>query len=96
MRISARSACDAGFRSAPRLRRGSRRGLTVATRARNVVRVHHRAWISLIACLLAGWAVPGAAQSPVVQAQGPVRYVSGGIGVDERLALAAMQSSTYT
>lgn len=66
--------------------------MTVATRARNVVRVHHRVWISLIACLLAGWAVPGAAQSPVVQAQGPVRYVSGGIGVDERLALAAMHA----
>ena len=66
--------------------------MTVATRARNVARVCHRSCIALIACLLASWALPGAAQPPVVQTQGDVRFVSGGIGLGERLDLAAMHA----
>ena len=42
--------------------------------------------------LLLWWTPLALAQAPVVQAQGDVRYVSGGIGVGERLALAAMHA----
>ncbi|HSH06256.1 MAG TPA: carboxypeptidase regulatory-like domain-containing protein [Burkholderiales bacterium] len=42
--------------------------------------------------LLALWAPLALAQAPLVQAQGKVRYVSGGIGVGERLELAAMHA----
>ena len=45
----------------------------------------------LVALLLL-WAPPAPAQVPVVQAQGDVRYVSGGIGVGERLELLAMHA----
>jgi hypothetical protein len=51
-----------------------------------------RGWIVLMVLMLASWALPGFAQPPVVQAQGGVRYVSGGIGVGERLALAGMHA----
>jgi hypothetical protein len=49
-------------------------------------------WIVVIVLMLASWTPPGLAQPPVVQAQGGVRYVSGGIGVGERLALAGMHA----
>jgi len=45
----------------------------------------------LVALLLL-WAPLAPAQVPVVQAQGDVRYVSGGIGVGERLELLAMHA----
>jgi len=46
----------------------------------------------LIAAALLSGAPPGLAQPPLVQAQGSVRYVSGGVGVGERLALAALHA----
>jgi hypothetical protein len=51
-----------------------------------------RAGIVLMAGLLAGWAWPAAAQSLVVHTQGQVRYVSGGVGENERLELVAMHA----
>ncbi len=45
-----------------------------------------------IAALLVLWAPLALAQTPVVQAQGNVRFVSGGIGVGERLELVAMHA----
>lgn len=49
-----------------------------------------RGFVALLLSLL--WAPLAAGQAPVVQAQGEVRYVSGGIGVDERLELLAMHA----
>ncbi len=46
----------------------------------------------VIVALLVLWAPLALAQTPVVQAQGNVRFVSGGIGVGERLELAAMHA----
>ena len=45
-----------------------------------------------VVALLLLWVPLALAQAPVVQAQGEVRYVSGGIGLGERLALAAMHA----
>jgi len=42
--------------------------------------------------LLLLWAPLALAQAPVVQAQGNVRYVSGGVGIGERLELAALHA----
>jgi len=48
----------------------------------------------VVACCaaLTLWLPQAFGQAPVVQGQGSVRYVSGGIGVDERLALVAMHA----
>lgn len=66
--------------------------MTAVARVPIVARMQMRAWIVLVAGLLAGWAWPAVAQSVVVHTQGEVRYVSGGVGEDERLDLAAMHA----
>jgi hypothetical protein len=62
--------------------------LTAVAGLRDVDRVPGR-WI---VALLLLWGPLALAQAPVVQGQGDVRYVSGGIGLGERLALAAMHA----
>jgi hypothetical protein len=66
--------------------------LTACAALTIVARMNRRGWILLITALLAGWVWPAAGQSILVQAQGNVRFVSGGIGEDERLELAAMHA----
>ena len=66
--------------------------MTGAGRVPAVVRPCAQRWVAVLVLALSSWALPGLAQTPVVQAQGGVRYVSGGVGVGERLELAALHA----